>query len=83
MPQPFQRDSRDRKTPPADAGGVSFLPIRLLLGAGRFGLLAALDAGAFIMFSLTELGKHARLCTRTLKASQCAVQRFIIFYADL
>ena len=59
------------------------LPIRSFLCACSLRLLAALDAGAFIVFSLTELGKHARLCTRTLEPSQCAVQRLIIFDADL
>ena len=62
---------------------ITTLAERLFLRACRFRFLAALDAGAFIVFSLTELGKHARLCAGTLKASQCAVQRFIIFNADL
>ena len=81
----LQKSSHANENPLRSIGGgeISLLPIRLFLSARSFRFLTALDAGAFIVFSLTELGKHARLGARTLKASQRAVQRFIIFHADL
>ncbi len=61
----------------------SILAELLLLSACSLRLLAALDARAFIMLTLTELGKRTRLCTRTLETTQCAVNRFIFLDADL
>lgn len=58
------------------------LSVHLLLGSCGLALLAALNAGAFIMFTLTELGEHARLSAGTLKTSECAVQRFISLYMN-
>ena len=63
--------------------GNSILAELLLLSACSLRLLAALDARAFIMLTLTELGKRTRLCTRTLETTQCAVNRFIFLDADL
>ena len=59
------------------------LSVHLLLSSCSFTLLAALYAGAFIVFTLTELGEHTRLCAGTLEASQCAVQRFISLNTNL
>ena len=50
-----------------------FQALAILLLASRFGLLATLDAGAFIMLSLTEFGKHAGLRTSSLKSAKRAV----------
>lgn len=58
---------------------VVFLPVL----ARSLRLLAALDARAFIMLTLAELGKRTRLGTRTLKAAQCAVNRLVFLDADL
>ena len=63
--------------------GNSILAELLLLSACSLRLLAALDARAFLMLTLTELGKRTRLCTRTLETTQCAVNRFIFLDADL
>ena len=63
--------------------GCHSLSVHLLLSSCSFTLLAAFYAGAFIVFTLTELGEHTRLCTGTLKASQRAVQRFISLYTNL
>lgn len=54
-----------------------------LLGARSLRFLAALDARAFIMLTLAELGKRTRLGARTLKTAQRAVNRFIFLDADL
>ena len=45
----------------------------LLVLASSLRLLATLDAGAFIMLSLTEFGKHAGLRTSSLKSAKRAV----------
>ena len=50
-----------------------FQALAILLLASRFGLLATLDAGAFIMLSLTEFGKHAGLRTSSLESAKRAV----------
>ena len=63
--------------------GNSILAELLLLSACSLRLLAALDARAFIMLTLAELGKRTRLGTRTLEATQCAVNRLIFLDADL
>ena len=63
--------------------GNSILAELLLLCACSLRLLAALYARAFIMLTLAELGKRTRLGTRTLEATQCAVNRLIFLDADL
>ena len=45
-------------------------------------LLLALYAGLFIMLSLTELGKNARLYALSLKTTKRAIESFILFYSD-
>ena len=59
------------------------LAVSFLLRARSLRLLATLDARAFIMLTLAELGKRTRLGTRTLKTAQCAVNRLIFLDADL
>lgn len=54
-----------------------------LLRARSLRFLAALDARAFIMLTLAELGKRTRLGARTLETAQRAVNRFIFLDADL
>ena len=63
--------------------GNSILAELLLLCACSLRLLAALDARAFIMLTLAELGKRTRLGARTLEATQRAVNRLIFLDADL
>ena len=59
-------------------GGVLFGLVELLaVLAGGFGLLAALDAGALVMLTLTDLGQHTRLGTAALETLQSALQRLI------
>ena len=45
--------------------------------AGSLRLLAALDAGALVMLTLTNLGQNARLGTAALETLQSALQRLI------
>ena len=55
----------------------------LLVLASSLRLLATLDAGAFIMLSLTDFGDDASLCTATLKTLQCAVDGLAVLNMDL
>lgn len=61
----------------------AFLSELTLLSASSLRLLTALYARALIMLTLAELGKRTRLGTRTLEATQCAVNRLIFLDADL
>ena len=54
-----------------------------LLCARSLRFLAALDARAFIMLTLAELGKRTRFGARTLETAQRAVNRLVFFNADL
>ena len=47
-----------------------------------FRLLLALNAGLFIMLSLTKLSHKTGLLALTLKAAKCAIKSFIFFYSD-
>ena len=49
---------------------------------GGLRLLAALDAGALVMLTLTNLSQHARLGATPLETSEGALQRLIIFNSD-
>ena len=60
-----------------------YLAELFLLRARGLRLLAALDARAFIMLTLAELGKRTRLGARTLETAQRAVNRLVFFDADL
>ena len=55
----------------------------LLVLASSLRLLATLDAGAFIMLSLTDFSDDASLCTATLKTLQCAVDGLAVLNMDL
>ena len=57
--------------------------ITLLVLASGLRLLAALDAGAFIMLSLADLGNDASLGAAALKTLQSAVDGFVFSYMDL
>ena len=59
------------------------LAVSFLLRARSLRLLATLDARAFIMLTLAELGKRTRLGARTLKTAQRAVNRLVFLNADL
>ena len=59
------------------------LAVSFLLRARSLRLLATLDARAFIMLTLAELGKRTRFGARTLETAQRAVNRFIFLDADL
>ena len=50
--------------------------------AGSLGLLAAFDAGAFVVFTLPDLGQHSGLGATALEAFQRAFQRFVFFHTD-
>ena len=80
--QPVQK-KRKEQTFNHLLSGNSILAELLLLCACSLRLLAALYARAFIMLTLAELGKRTRLGTRTLEATQCAVNRLIFLDADL
>ena len=54
----------------------------LLVLASSLRLLATLDAGAFIMLSLTDFGDDASLCTATLKTLQCAVDGLAVLHMN-
>ena len=56
--------------------------VALSLCACCLGLLTTLYARALIMLTLAKLGKHTRLCARSLESSQSAVQRLVFLYAD-
>ena len=45
--------------------------------AGSLGLLAALNAGALVMLTLTDLGQNTGLSAAALEALQSALQRLI------
>ena len=53
-----------------------------LVLTGSFGLLLPLQAGAHVMLSLLDLSDNAFLGAATLKSSQSALQRFILFHAN-
>ena len=53
-----------------------------LVLTSSFGLLLPLETRADIMLSLLDLSDHAILSTAALEALQCALQRFILFYAN-
>ena len=59
------------------------LAVSFLLRARSLRLFATLDARAFIMLTLAELGKRTRLGARTLKTAQRAVNRLVFLDADL
>ena len=54
----------------------------LVLASG-FRLLTALDAGAFVVFSFTNLGNHARLGAAPFKTFERAVNGLAVFYMNL
>ena len=54
----------------------------LLVLPGSLRLLAALDAGALVVLTLTNLGQHTRLGAAALKALQSALQRLVFSYTD-
>jgi len=49
---------------------------------GGLRLLAALDAGALVVLTLTDLGQHSGLGTAALKALQGALQRLVFSHTD-
>ena len=59
-----------------------FLVELLTVLASSLGLLAALDTGALVMLTLTNLGQDTRLGTAALKALQSALQRLILSNTD-
>lgn len=63
--------------------GIQFSAELFLLRARSLRLLATLDARAFIMLTLAELGKRTRLGARTLKTAQRAVNGLVFLNADL
>ncbi len=83
MPRSAGAEKRKEQTFNHLLSGNSILAELLLLCACSLRLLAALYARAFIMLTLAELGKRTRLGTRTLEATQCAVNRLIFLDADL
>ena len=84
----FYEDSMNEKTKHRSVNlhfGVlkkTYLSELTLLCASSLRLLAALDARAFIMLTLAELGKHTSLGTGTLESSQSAVQGLIFLDMD-
>jgi hypothetical protein len=50
--------------------------------ASGLGLLAALDAGALVVLTLTNLGQHTRLGTAALETLQSALQRLVFSDTD-
>ena len=72
----------DIKTAAAFAAAVYGLVELLAILAGSLGLLAALDAGALVMLTLTDLGQHAGLGAAALEALQGALQRLVLSDTD-
>ena len=59
-----------------------FLVELLLVLASGLGLLAALDAGALVMLTLTDLGEDTGLGAAALKTLQGAIQRLVLSNMD-
>ena len=70
------------KAPRRSAGPDRLLVISLAVLPGRLRLLAALDAGAFIMLALTNLSEDPGLCAGTLKTLQSIIQRFAFSHSN-
>ena len=58
-------------------GGLSLLIELLTVLTSGLGLLAALDAGALVVLTLTDLSQDTRLGAAALEALQSALQRLI------
>lgn len=54
----------------------SVVPLIFVL-AGGLGLLAAFDAGALIVFFLSQVSQNAGLCTASLESLKSVVQRLV------
>ena len=73
------------KSPPGNRRAFHCVLIVTLvfIFACGFGFLAALHAGALVVFFLAQVGQNAGFRATALEAFQRIIQRLILFYIDL
>ena len=73
----FAQGVKNKKRRSFHCGVLWFLVELLAILASSLGLLAALNAGALVMLTLTDLGQNTGLSAAALEALQSALQRLI------